>query len=283
MSGTEVIENEEINLFDLWEKLREGWRYVLGGALLGLLGAVAALALIKPQYEARALLQTGKVAGSVIEDASIVVERLKSPSFLLEVAEDMGDQKWIEQIDHGNGAQILTAQVPKTSPSMVDVKVKAGTPDYAKKIADVATAKLIKRQNELSAQVIEKIRFDLRVAKEKLARIEQDLSILTKTLSSAGVKDDRFSQVSLLMSLKLQKESEVFAIRQAVYAMEISLLPPSTQPARVLEAIFASTQAVSPNKRLLIALGSVGGLLAGVTWVLVAGAWRRARERRPIL
>lgn len=278
-----MVDNEKISLFDLWEKLRDGWRYVIGGVLLGLLGAAAVLALIQPQYEARALLQTGKVAGSVIEDASMVVERLKSPSFLLEVAQDIGDQKWIEQIDHGNGAQILTAQVPKTSPSMVDVKVKAGTPDYAKKIADAATAKLIKRQNELSIQVLEKIRFDLRVAKEKLARIEQDILMLSKTLSSAGVKDDRFSQVSLMMSLKLQKESEMFAIRQSVYAMEISLLPPSTQPARVLEAIFASTKPVSPNKRSVIALGSVGGLLAGVMWVLVAGAWRRARERRLIL
>ena len=280
MSSTENFEEEEISLFDLWAKLREGGRWVLGGVLIGGLGAGALLVVIPPTYQASALLQTGKVAGAVIEDVSMMVERLKSPSFLVDVAKDVEDQRWLELIENGEGAAVLTAQVPKTSPSMVEVKVRGRSPEYAKKIAEDATAKVIKRQDELSAQAIQKINFDLAVAKEKLVKAEQDLATLNKTLSATAMKDERFSQVSLLTTIKLQKESEVFTLRQAVFSMEISLLPPSTQPAKVLEAIFVSQKPISPKKGLLLALGLLGGLLFGMMWVFASSAWRQARERR---
>lgn len=280
MSGTEEFEDDEISLFDLLEKLRAGWRWVLGGVLLGVLGSTALLVLTPPKYEATALLQTGKVAGVVIEDSSTVVERLKAPAFQLEVARDVGDEQWVGQIEAGRGSSVLSAQVPKTSPSMVEVKVRAGSPGEAKKIAAESTAKLIKRQDELSSQVLKKTRFDLAVVNEKLVKAENDLSMLSKTLNGAGVKDERFSQLTLLTSIKLQKESDVFSLRQSVFALEASLLPPATQSARMLEDIFASSVRVSPKKGLLLALGLVGGLLAGVISVFVSNAWRQARERR---
>lgn len=248
MSGSEVFEEDEISLFDLWQRLKDKWRYVLGGILLGGLGAAAVITTSQAQYEASAMLQTGKVAGTIIEDPSTIVERFKSPSFHLDVAKEVGDPDWIAQVESGGGTQILSATVPKTSPSMVEVKVKAKSPEFAKRIADAATAKLIERQEALSAQTRKKIEFDLSVAKEKLLKAEQDLLALSKTLDTVGTKDDRFTQISLMMSIKLQKESDVFALRQSVFALENSLLPPATQPARLLEAIFVSPNPVSPKK-----------------------------------
>ena len=280
MSASEDFDEDEISLFDLWQTLKDKWRHVLGGILLGGLGAAAMITTSQAQYEATAMLQTGRVAGSIIEDPSTIVERFKSPSFHLEVAEDVGDPNWIMQVEGGGGTQILSATVPKLSPSMVEVKVKAKSPEFAKKIADAATAKLIERQEVLSAQTRKKIEFDLSATKEKLAKSEQDLLALSRTLDSVGTKDDRFTQISLMMSVKLQKESEMFALRQTVFALEIALLPPSTQPARVLEAIFVSPKPVSPKNGLLLALALVGGLLVGVMSVFVSGAWQRAKARR---
>ena len=279
MNDMQSVE-EEISLFDLYEKLREGWRSILGGLLLGTILAVLAIVLVSPKYEALAMLQTGRVAGSIVEDPSTIVERLKSPALLLEIAEDVGDEDWLDNLQDGVGKDILTALVPKTNPSVVEVKIKANSPAAAKKIADAATGLLIKRQNELSKGVLGKIRFDLDVAREKLGRAEKELQALTKTLDSTKIKDGQFSQISLLTSLRLQKESEMFGLRQSVYALEISLLPPATQPAKVLEDIFVSRKPVSPKKSLLLALGLVGGLLSGVMFVFFSDAWRRARERR---
>ena len=60
MNANDMIQEEEISLFDLWDKLREGWRYVAGGTAIGLLGAGLALTLIPPKYEAVAVVQVGQ-------------------------------------------------------------------------------------------------------------------------------------------------------------------------------------------------------------------------------
>lgn len=287
MDGAEDFREEGASLFDLWEKLKGGWRYVVGGAVIGGVFAGALAAVIQPSYQANATLQTGKVAGALIEDVTTMAERLKSPSLLLEVAKVVGDQQWVDQIENGGGLQLLTVQVKKApSPTieskMIEVRVRARSPEYAKKITEVATAKVIERQDELAAPVLKKLRFELSVAKEKLIKAEQDLAALSKVIASTVVKDERFSQVSLLTTTKMQKESEIFFLRQTVFSTENSLLPPMTEPAKIFEAVYVSRSPVSPRKGVLFALGLFGGLLAGVVSVFISSAWRQARERRSL-
>jgi uncharacterized protein involved in exopolysaccharide biosynthesis len=57
-------------------------------------------------------------------------------------------------------------------------------------------------------------------------------------------------------------------------------MPPATQPAKALEAVYVADKPVSPKKTLLLALGLIGGLLAGVVSVFFVDAWRRARTQR---
>jgi len=278
--GAKDIEENEVGLFDLLETLRDAWRWLLSGTILGVICASTVLAITSPQYEAVALLQTGKVAGNVIEEVPTIVERLKSSSFLLEIAQEVGDQNWIDQINAGVGKNILLAIMPKATPSMVEVRVRAKSSAAAIDIADKATTNLIRRQDVLSSQILKKVHFDLDVAKEKLARTENDLQMLNKALASTKIKDDRFSQLSLLTSMKLQKDSELYGLRQTVFSLEGSLLPPATQPARVLEKIFVPTIPVSPSKSLILGLGLLGGLILGAVVGLVSGAWRRRIAER---
>ena len=267
-------------MFDLLNRLREGWRWITGGLAFGVLVAVAAIAISVPKFEAVAFLQTGKVAGAPIEDTATVLERLKTPAFQLETAREVEDLVWFEAIQLGVIGSVLTAQIPKATPGLIEVKVRANTPEKAKIIASVVTTRLIDRQNALSSQVVAKIKFDISVLKEKLLKSESDLALLSKTVSSANIRNENFSQSVLLMSLRMQKESDTFSLRQSIYSQENSLLPPLSQPARVLEDIFVSQRAVSPKKTLLLALGLMGGLLAGVVLVFVRGAWWQARDRR---
>ena len=86
MNDMQPIEEEEISLFDLYEKLRKGWRSILGGVFLGLGLSGLAIVFTSPRYEALAMLQAGRVAGTVVEEPTIIAERLKSPALLLEIA-----------------------------------------------------------------------------------------------------------------------------------------------------------------------------------------------------
>ena len=282
MRETDDFVEDEVSLFDLWGMLRGGWRLVFGSVVLGVLGAVAAIAFIAPQFEAVALLQTGTVSGSMIEEPTTALERLRSPSFLREIAVEVGDSAWVDQIDAGVQGRTLVAKIQKATPSMIEVRVVTGSPDSSKKIAELSTARLIRRQTELASRVVAKVEFELSVLKEKLGKSESDLTVLSKAIDPTNVKNDTFSQLSLLTSLRMQRESDSFALRQSIYALENSLLPPLTQPARVLEDIFVSNKPVFPKKGVLLAMGLVAGLLVGVMLVFVSGAWRLARARRSV-
>ena len=282
MRETDDFVEDEVSLFDLWGMLRGGWRLVFGSVVLGVLGAVAAIAFIAPQFEAVALLQTGTVSGSMIEEPTTALERLRSPSFLREIAVEVGDSAWVDQIDAGVQGRTLVAKIQKATPSMIEVRVVTGSPDSSKKIAELSTARLIRRQTELASRAVAKVEFDISVLKEKLGKSESDLTVLSKAIDPTNVKNDTFSQLSLLTSLRMQRESDSFALRQSIYALENSLLPPLTQPARVLEDIFVSNKPVFPKKGVLLAMGLVAGLLVGVMLVFVSGAWRLARARRSV-
>ena len=204
------------------------------------------------------------------------------------VAEKVGNQAWIDDLARSSSAtaKYLTLQlvkasvVPGASP-LIEVKANGDSPDSAKKIAETAVMELANRQAEIAKPMIDKMRLDLAISKEKLASAEKELDGLNKMMANVGVKDDRFTQLSLITSLRVQKEAEVFGQRQMVMAYETALMPPATQPAKAIEAVFVTDKPVSPKKTLLLALGLIGGLLAGVVAVFFVDAWRRAkRERR---
>lgn len=285
MNENEMQQEDEISLFDLWETLRDGWKSVAGGAALGLAGAVVTIILLAPKYEAVAVVQVGQVgqvgqaAPLQVEAPSQAIERLKSSSFQLSVAEDLGDQEWKELLLSSSAATTrhLAVQVMKTTP-VIELKASASSPEQAKSIAEATIKGLARKQDEIARPMIDKMKADLSITKEKLASAEKELEILSKMAMSAVVKNERFTQLSLITSLRVQKEAEVFGLRQTIMAYETALMPPATQPAKALEAVYVASKPVSPKKPLLIALGLVGGLLAGVMWVFVANAWRRARK-----
>ncbi|WP_428825241.1 Wzz/FepE/Etk N-terminal domain-containing protein [Azonexus sp. IMCC34842] len=307
MNGNEVVHEDEVSLFDLWEKLRGGWCYVVGGTVVGTVCAGAALMVLPPKYEAVAVVQVG-VVGVVgqagvsgvpgqpgqainmpIEPAAQAVERMKTPAFQLKVAERVGNQTWVEDLMRSTNAttkyislQIVKATATPGSAPLIELNAKAETPELARKIADESIKELAKREGVLAKPMIEKLRQDLAIARERLASAERELQSINKLVVNVGVKDDRFTQLSLMTDLRVQKESDVFKQRQAILALETALGVPYTQPAEALEDIFVTDKPVSPKKSLILFLGLICGLLVGVVSVFIVGSWRRSKRERAL-
>ncbi len=287
-----MIQDDEISLFDLWEKLRKGWKAVVGGVALGIGGALLAIALIPPRYEALAVVQVGllgqvgqfKISGQPVEPPIQAVERMKTLAFQRRVAEVLGDQKWLDQITRTGTTKALEVQVIKATANLdvplIDMRVSADSRELALKKAQAVIAELIRSHGELAQPALNRMRADLAIAREKLKNAEHDLDALNKLVAATGIKDDRFTQLSLMTSLRIQKEAEIFSQRQLVMALETAFEAPATQPAKAIEEVFVSDKPVSPQKALLLALGGIGGLLAGMLWVLIGDASRRARTLR---
>lgn len=285
MNENEMID-DEISLFDLLEKLGQGWRYWLGGSLLGGLAAGTAIFLLPPKFEAVAIVQVGQVgqvgqaAPMRVEPPSQAAERIKSPSFRLAVAQQVEDSAWIQALTDsaGTSGDPLAVRVLKTAP-LIELKASAKSPDHARAITNAAIQELARKHDELANATVEKLRSDLSTNKERLSKVELELKGLQKLAAGSSIRDDRFTQLSLIAALRVQKENEVFGLRQSIAAYEAALLPPATQPARALEKIYAGNRPVSPRKTLLLALGLLGGLSAGLLALFVADARKRWKQQ----
>jgi hypothetical protein len=295
MNENEIVQDDEISLFDLWEKLRDGWRYVVGATMLGVVGAGLAIMQQPLKYEAVAIAQVGQVGqvGQVaipgqpgqavslpVEPVSQAIERMRTSAFQLRVADAVGHQAWRDDLMKSTAAttKYISLQILKTSGQLIELKSSAATPELARDIALASINELAKRQSDLSKPMIDKTHSDLLIARDRLASAEREFQSISKWLNSVGVKDDRFTQLSLMTNLRVQKQSEAFQQRQSISALETALSGPYTRPAEVLEEVFVTT--IFPKKTLFLALGLIGGLLAGVVALFFVDAWRRAKRER---
>jgi len=293
MNENETTQDDEISLFDVCEKLRGGWKAIAGGVAFGIASALAGIVLIPPKYEAVAVIQVAqvgqigqaKVSGQPVEPPAQAMERMKTPAFQRRVAEALNDQEWLDEMARSatGTAKVFSLQVIKGTVGpdqvpLIELRVEGGSAEAAGRRAEVAVAELVKAHDELARPVLARLRADLAIQREKLVSAERDLTALTKLMEAAVVKDERFTQLALMTSLRTTKEAETFNQRQAIVALETALDSPASQPASAIEGIFVPEKPVSPKKALLLTLGFMGGLLIGVLWVLVSDSWRRARR-----
>lgn len=275
MNEKELLQDDEISLLDLLEALKEGWRWLVGWAVLGGIGAGIFLVLSTPQYEAIALVQVGQISGQPVEPPVQAAERIKSSGFQFKVAEALGDVAWQDRLRRGTGKATLSVQVIKNSPGLMELKALGDSVPSAQKIAEVTLFELAKKHAELAAPTLARIKGDLAIVQEKLVKAEAELGMLLKSISSVSVRDDRFTQLSLMASLHEQKNWEIFSLRQQILQLNASLGEPSTQPARAIESVFVPERPVSPKRGLVLALGLVGGLIFGGISLFVRNALKK--------
>ena len=209
---------------------------------------------------------------------------MKAPAFQRRVAEVLNDQEWLDDLARSTtgtarafSLQVIKATVGQEVP-LLELRAEGNSPQAAGRKAEAMVAELAKVHGELAQSALARLRSDLTISRERLASAERDMAALTKLVAAAKVKDDRFTQLALMTSLRTNKDAETFNLRQMIPALETALDAPATQPAQVIEGIFVPEMPVSPKKALLLALGSIGGLLIGMLWVFVSDSWRRARR-----
>lgn len=277
-------QDRSISLFDLLGIIRKGWKTIISASLLGVLGAVVVTANLPDKYEASAVISVGQVDSSSIESANVAVERMKTPAFQLKVAESTGSKDWqtaLKKSATATAMHLTVGTIKNSSGSgrepLIDLHVRADSPETAEKIARAAVSELVNRHEELAQPRLNILREDLAISKKRLLAATKDLETLNKLTGSPYNKDERFTQLAMMTGVRGQKESEIIRERQTINEIEASLIPPRTRPTQLLEPAFVGEKPVAPKTTPLLALGLAGGFLAGLIAVLLLAAWRRVR------
>ncbi len=274
--ATDDSDDDWASITDLWHSLCEGWRWVVGGMFLGLLVAYLVLQVTPKKWQAIGLVQIGQVGqvgqvGSIpIETPQQVIERIETGAFQIEVAHALKHQAWLKAITATTrgGEAFFTARVPRNS-THIEIKSFGPTPESARQVAEGIVSALSKRHEELIKPTIVRLQSELSITQEKLKAFEESTKPLGKMPSLGSVTDSRFSQAVLLNSMRIGRENEVYSLRQQEVSIKVALSEPTTQPTRVVEAIYVATDPVGPKAGLVLAMGIAGGLILGAAALFI--------------
>ena len=264
-------QDDEISIWDIVNFLKEGWRWLAGGLLLGLACAIGFLLVTPQKYEAQALFQGAKVLGSDLEATQQLIERLKFPTFYTP------DQLKACDIPADNPAVVLAKRINPVllkGTNILQVTYQARSSEMAVQCLDAVMDRVIDSQNKQSSAALESAKQQLQETKSQLAEVERIQSVLDKrSMGSLDAADAKFSQTVLLMSASLSKKDQIATLRKSILEQMASIEPPATRPAQLIEPIYAPSAAVSPKKLPALAGGLFGGLVLGGLVFFVRRSW----------
>lgn len=262
---------DEISIWDIVNFLKEGWRWLAGGLLLGLACAIGFLLITPQKYEAQALFQGAKVLGADLEPAAQLIERLKFPTFY------ESEQTKACDLSSETPSVMLAKAISPTmlkGTSILQVTYRARSSELAVQCLNTVMDRVINSQNKLSAPALNSAKRQLELTKNQLAEAERIQAMLEKrSMNTLDAADSRFSQTVLLLSTSLSKKGEIERLRKSVLEQMATLEPPATRPAELMEPIYALEAAVFPKRLPVLAGGLFGGLVLGGLVFFVRRSW----------
>lgn len=238
-------------------------------SLAGTLLSVIYVVLTPNSYEAQWELQMAQfvnsndknISVSNSEEPAALVHRLRAPTaYRLEVRESCGVQEDGNYRDYLNG--VLKVVVVKTVPNIVEMKVRASSPDRAHKCAEAVIAMVAAQQHSLIEEYQAGRKWQLEEYQRALTEEQRQLNTMRKT------EIGNFGYLA-----KLDKLSWLHA-RIDTLQEEINLT--RLHPTKLISSIYVPNKPVSPKPVLALPLGFLLGLILGVLYSSGREWWRKA-------
>jgi hypothetical protein len=276
-----VGSEDELSIVEVVDFLKESWKLIfLGGVVGGALGV--GYALLTPSiYQATAYIQVAKVANSDVEAPNILLEKIKMPMYYsTKTTVECGVDKSIEP---GKAiANKLKPTLVKGTP-IISVSYKDKNIDEAKKCLESALNDIRTNQNEIAKPILETKKNQLTNLKQKLETAERITKILSAKTLNFDFSDSNLTASTLWLAATLGKENELKDLRTQINDLEIALAEPQTKETYLTTPINAPNIRVEP-KRFQIALGSViGGAILVFGFLIVRKGWAKIKAtKQPI-
>jgi uncharacterized protein involved in exopolysaccharide biosynthesis len=209
-SETANFERNELGLIDIWQILVRERRWVIGIFSVCILGALAFVLLVRPEWEATAVIQIGQVGQPTIGQASVLIEppartmeRMRLKSFEDAVLADL--KMPVEDNDPNAGlyrSSLKLKLLPNTD--LIEMKVRGHSREEAAKWAEATVNYLRGLHEKLAEPSIERLKSVLAEVKRELQRTHDER---TKLMENLPLKDkigpgNRFLQASSVSGIR---------------------------------------------------------------------------------
>lgn len=262
---SQELGDNKINIWELIEHLKSGWRWLVSSSAAGLFGAIGFLILMPAKYEALALIQPATIGMApvmTVESVAQTLERMKLVTFYNDEMVKACQVKSVKDLAEG-----VKSGVVKNN-TLLSVSYRANSADIAKLCVAKIVGQLTQIQSDISAPLIQELEGQLASTKRQIDDMERLLVLSDKTLSFP---------LNEAMFLVMKRE-ELAKLQKLYREQRIQLTSPFTQPVKLLEPIYVSEKPVSPQKMLTVFGGLIGGLFVGLLAFLVNRGWHRHKS-----
>ena len=276
-------DDDEISLYDIWQMLVEGWRWIFGGTVVGVIVAGGYLAVTPPQYEAMTLVQigqvgqVGQVGAAPVEAPARVIERVMFPTFKAAMVKKLG---WDGDNDARGSvyASTLKANIAKGT-DLIELRVRGLTRDEAGSSLNATIEYLAVLHKAVAQPMVESLQAELKEITAEATGTGKVLAELERAaqLQRQLAPRDRFSESILYAQLSATNENRVRELRrrETQYRELISLTGKAVTAAFSEPSVPASP--VLPKKAQTLMLAMLGGLLLGVVAAILWCGWQNRR------
>jgi len=265
----ELQHDDVISIWDVVNFLKDGWRWLAGGLLLGLACAIGYLVVTPKVYDATAILQPATVGlstttttmkGVEVEPVAQTLERLKLPTFYTDEVVKLCEAPSMQAL----AGSVNASQVKGNS--LIQVAYRAPSVSVAETCVNAVISQMIKSQDVAAAPLIKAMEEQLQATQRQLSEAESFQSQLEKRALAT-------SDSASLLVLALSKRENVVRLQKLVGEQKVLLSVPVTQPMQLLEPIYAPEKPVLPKKLPALAGGLLGGLMLGGLAFFVRRSW----------
>ena len=263
-------DDDEIDLWELFEQFKSGWLWWVAGACIGLAGAIGYLFVVPPQYEATAVVQpatigSGGMSKAPVEPISQILERLRLTTFYT------NDAVKSCHVDH---AKDLTTDVKSSvvkGNTLLMLKFRAESVAVAESCLTKVVDLLAASQDKAASPLIKELQEQRALTQKQIIELEKFLAQYDKSLTQTPATPDI---ISLLFLTAGSKREELLKLQKLYNDQRTMLTEPLTQRLSVLEDIYTSDKPVFPKKSLTVLGGLMGGFFVGLITLFVHRSFR---------
>lgn len=281
--------DDEINLWELLEHLKSGWKWIAAGGAIGTVSAIVLALSLPAQYEATVVIQPARIgmivaapsamtaattaatattattATTAVEPVGQTLERLKQVTFYRDAIVKACEAESAKDLTNSVKVNLVKGN------NMLSISYRAETPALANACMNEIVSRLTQSQAAIAAPLIKELLDQQTTTKQLIDIAERFLAIEEKRGSSSST----LNELSALMMLKRE---DLTKLQKLYREQRIQLTEPLTQPMKLLEPIYVPEKPVAPKKLTIVAGGVIAGMLIGLFALFANRSWRRYKR-----
>jgi len=261
----EVVKEDTIDLFELYQQLKRRRVLILLLTILGSVSSILYVNMVRPIYEVKGVIQLAQINKANIVNSKDVVEKI---NFLFDV-----------YLNHNSLPYVSEVKIPEDTVSIVVVKARAyNNNDAIKKFLEVSDAietsqnKYLEKYIEVHKKRISLIDDDINAASTIRAALQKRLKLYEKKIYNIEKKDSALAGIYALEIGKMQSEinrlqGEISQLKIQKNDLEFSISSENIKKAKVIGSVKKVSNPIYPRKKVIVVIATIVSFMSAILFV----------------